>query len=974
MEVRILGPVEVERDGAAVALEAAKQRALVTVLALYAGHPVSLDVLVAALWGEEPPRTAAKTLQGDVSSLRRLLGAEQIVTTPTGYRLDVSREQVDVLHAEDLIRAAQECRRDDPQRACELAAAALDLWRGEPLVDLADSPLRSGHAARLEELRYAARAGRIDADLALGRHREVIPELRQLVADLPLREHLWADLILALYRADRQAEALAAYQELRCTLVDELGVEPSTTVQELECRILLHDPGLALTPPPPPHNLPAPVSSFVGRDVEVSRVQEALGGHRLVTLLGPGGVGKSRLAIEVATTLLTDTPDGAWWVDLASVGPGADLLDEMAGTLGVSPPMGVGLEAALVAHVRRRRLLVVLDNCEHVVASAAGLATWLLEAGSMVRVLTTSRVPLGLPGEQQWLVEPLRVPEPDDPELGSCDAVRLFRDRAAERSVHLRAAGELRDVAEICRAVDGLPLAIELTAARCARLGAAALRAEIADRDRLLHLPGPEIDRRHHSLQVTFDASYRLLDATPRRVFARLAVFPGDFGLAAGRAVACPELPDDAAADVLGVLVDSSLLAGLSDCSGEPRYRLLELLRAYAGTHLDREGAREDAQRRHAAHYRDLAVEGRDVEGTDASRFLTVLRREDHNVRVALDWYLARDETTDALALAGAVGRAWFVWGRLPAGRALLEDVLARSPGAPPELRARAWLRLAWPVALGGDVPGGLRACDEARAAFEAAGDPVGVGRALRDQAHVIVLGIGDTDAALPLYREAIRLLEDAGDPYQRAWAQIELAQALILADRYEPTSGAMLDEAEIVFEDRGDEVGLAHLYMDRMLAAVSLDDLDTWERMAVAELGHSRAAHDVTYEQISLVALGVLARRRGELDRSHLLLRRAADLAWESGNVIQLGIALQGVAASTAEDAPRRAARLWGAALAQGPSWPMFLRRYSETLAPVRRDLGEEFDRQVEAGRGMSAEESLALAYEVLAVRVPAF
>ncbi len=971
MHVRVLGPVEVEVAGERRVPEVARVRALLGALALRVGRTVSTDELIDALWGDDPPRSAAKTLQGHVSALRRVLGPDAIVTGPGGYALQIDPDDVDVASFERLVGTAREVAGPEPRRARDLYGDALALWRGQPLVDLADGPMRQGQLVRLEELRCAAIEGRIDAELRLGRHVEVLPELRRLVEEMPLREHLWEDLMIALYRDERQAEALDAYQELRRVLGDQLGIEPSTTLQELETAILLHDPALDETPQPPRHNIPSPLSSFVGRVQEIGQVEKCLNEHRLVTLLGPGGVGKSRLAIEAARRLLPNTTDGVWWVDLTGVSGPDVVLSHLASTLEVAPAPGVSLDAALEAHVRARSLLIVFDNCEHVHSSAAGLIKRVLEAGASVRVLATSRVPLGLPGEFQHRVEPMAVAGLDDDPLAA-DAVRLFIERAADRRVHIDDESELQAVAEICRALDGLPLAIELVAARSRVLTPIELRAQVDQPGRLLALEGADFDQRHRSLEVTFDASYDLLDSSAQRLFERLAVFAGDFDLAAVIAVGVFEPVTAEPAEVVGSLVDASLLE-CADLGEGRRFRLLELVKSYAGRRLDERGEREIVERRHAHHYRDLAVAaGEEVEGANASAWFDVLRREDHNVRQAMCWLLEHGESTDALAFAGAVGRAWYVRGDLAGCRRLLTELLDRSPEAPSRLRAMAHLRLGWPVFLGGDIEGGMAAVEAARTCSEEAGDSVGEARAVRDLAHMILLGTGDVERAMPLYRRAIALLGEAGERHQRAWAQIEMAQAVLLADRDEPGVAESLDDAEAVLVAVQDHTALAHLAMDRVFLAYRCGDLDGAESAATVQVGESRAVGDLVYEQIALIALGVVAAERGNGARSRPLLLRAVELAWETGNQLQLGIALQGVAAVTVNDDAARSAELWGAALALSPPYPLFLRRYGAMLAPGRAALGSRFDELVEEGRRLPAAAIVEVARTALGATPP--
>ena len=485
MEVGILGPVDITEGEAHLTVEAPKERALVATLALNVGTPVPPAVLITALWGDDPPATAEKTLQSHVSKLRRHLGTEVIVSEPSGYVLQVDPGSVDAHRFEELLDAGGDALRDgDARTALRLLSECRALWRGEPLTDLADGAFRLGQATRLAELRLLAAERRIEAELVLGHHRETVGELEALVAEHPFREALWGQLMLALYRSGRQADALRRFQRLRRVLADELGIEPSAPIVRLESQILRQDPQLDLQPPPPPHNLPAVISSFVGRTDDVRQVAKAVGEHRLVTLVGPGGVGKTRLALEAAREVVDSYGDGVWWIDLAAVRDPAAVPLQVATVLGATPAPGTPVLDRLASFVRVRELLLVVDNCEHLTEAVAELVTRVLEAGPDVVVLATSRAPLHLPGEFRRPVEPLELPPPETTgrDLALFDSVRLFSDRAFDRAALPVDVEGLVTVGEICRHLDGIPLAIELAAARFSVLGPTELLERLSHR------------------------------------------------------------------------------------------------------------------------------------------------------------------------------------------------------------------------------------------------------------------------------------------------------------------------------------------------------------------------------------------------------------------------------------------------------------------------------------------------------------
>ncbi|MCB1018102.1 MAG: winged helix-turn-helix domain-containing protein, partial [Acidimicrobiales bacterium] len=465
MEVAILGPLLLDREGGRIEIATPKERALLELLAARVGSLVGVGTLIEALWGEAPPASAIRTRHSHVSRLRRSLPAGVIATVPGGYRLDLPAEGVDAERLARLVASGRQALAGgDPRAARRHLREGLDLWRGDPLPDLVDTPLRSGLVARMEELRRSAEELRVDAELTLGRHAEVVGDVEVLVAEQPLREHRWAQLALALHRAGRRAEALDALQRARRRLREEHGLDPGAELRELEARVLRDDPALAPPDPLPPRSLPTPLTSFVGRDREVITVAKLLDEHRLVTLLGPGGVGKSRLALRVAgASGERRWPDGVWWVDLHPVHDRGGLTAALVRALEVTVPPGTSPRDALARFLRHRRLLLLLDGAERAVDVVAPVVGDLLVAAPGVGVLVTSRVPLGGPGEQRHRVPPLDLPG-SAAELSDSEAGRLVLDRLAERGLDGGTPEERERLARLCRRVDGLPLALELVA------------------------------------------------------------------------------------------------------------------------------------------------------------------------------------------------------------------------------------------------------------------------------------------------------------------------------------------------------------------------------------------------------------------------------------------------------------------------------------------------------------------------------
>src|SRR5712691_10905835 len=473
----LLGPLSVSRDGEPATIGGQKPRALLAVLLLEPNRVVSRDQLIDALWGEAPPDTARNTIQVYVSQLRKLLPDRMLETAPPGYRLIVDPETVDLFR---FVRLCEEGRTrladGDATGAAETLRAALALWRGAPLEDLPSEPFAHAEIARLEELRLAALEDRIDADLALARHGQLVPELERLVVEEPLRERPRAQLMLALYRTGRQADALAVYQRARKTLVDELGIEPGESLRKLERAILAQDPSLSVTATAstaPPRRIPTPPYPLLGREHELAALTELVGrdGTRLVTLTGPGGIGKTRLALELASRLAPDFPDGAAVALLASLQDPALVARTILEALEL-PESGRDPEEALIGTLSGSRLLLLIDNFEQVIAAAPTVAR-LLAAAPGVRVVVTSRAPLHVAAEHEYTVPPLA----DD------EAAELFvtRAQAANPSFALSEQNAAA-VAELCARLGGLPLAIELAAARSKLLPPVALLARLGNR------------------------------------------------------------------------------------------------------------------------------------------------------------------------------------------------------------------------------------------------------------------------------------------------------------------------------------------------------------------------------------------------------------------------------------------------------------------------------------------------------------
>lgn len=726
MRFRILGATEVyAADGRRLAVGGARLRALLVLLLLDADRVVGVQRLIHGLYGDRPPARAGNALQSQVSRLRRLLAdgtgsGPPLEFHPAGYRLAVDPQEVDVHR---FTRLADEGRRalasGDRRRAVELLRAALSLWRGEPLADVREAPFAPAQAARLDELRLGAIEDRIEAELGLGGSGPAIGELRDLVAAYPLRERLRGQLMRALHAAGRRAEALAVFAEGRRLLADELGVDPSPELAALHLALLRAHPasdggspasgGPGVPPPPGPGTpppagvgLPVQLSSFVGREDELARVERLLGEARLVTLHGPGGVGKTRLAVEAAGR----HPGEVRLVELAALAGGADVAQAVLAALhlrdaGLRAPGGAP-EAAdrLVAALADRRLLLVLDNCEHVVAEAARLAARLLAACPGVRILATSREPLGITGEVMCPVRGLAVPGADVTPARAREyaAVRLFADRAADVVPGFAVDDDnVAAVLRICRTLDGLPLAIELAAARLRALPVAELAARLDDRFRLLNRGSRVAAPRHQTLRAVVRWSWELLDDAECRLARRLTVFAGGGTLDAIERV-CGPLAGADVLDVLTALVDKSLVEAVGG-----RYRMLETIRAFGAERLVEAGEVEPLRRAHAAYFLDLARDAdRGLRGADQLTWLRRLDAERDNLHLAVHHAIAGGDVGTALRLVAALSFYWWLRGLRGEGAALAGQLVARLGSDPPPGLVEEYALCVLQASLGG--------------------------------------------------------------------------------------------------------------------------------------------------------------------------------------------------------------------------------------------------------------------------------
>jgi predicted ATPase/DNA-binding SARP family transcriptional activator len=840
VEFRILGPLEVVDRGEPVAVGGPKPRALLAALLLTPGTVVSTDRLVMAVWGADPPRDAVGALRAYVSRLRAVL-PERLRWRAPGYALDVADGELDAAEFHRLTGLARErAAVGDHRAAVDLLDTALGLWRGEPLdeFDAADID-RDGRLAHLVDLRLAAVEERAAGLLALGRGRAVVGELAALVERHPDRETLAALLMHALYASGRQADALAVYQDLRRRLVEELGVEPSDATRALHRRVLEQDPTLAPVETDRPTNLPRRGTALVGREQAIDAVAEALRSAPLVTLVGVGGVGKTRLAIEVAGRERDRFADGAWLAELAPLADGGSVAPAVAAALQMQQRHATTIEQTVVEYFATRSLLLVLDNCEHVLDAAAGLVQRIVAECPGVVVLATSREPLGVDGEQVWPVPPLPPP----------DAATLFVLRARATRPDFDPDGGA--VAEICRRLDGLPLGIELAAARTRAMSAAEI-AERLDDGHLLARAARTAQPRHQSIAAAIDWSYRLLDEPEQRLFARMSVFAGGADLAALHAVCGePGTTPSGTLDRVAALVDKSMVVAVEH-AGVTRYRMLETLRAYARERDDGTG------RRHAEYFVGLAeAAARGVQGVDERAWIEATLPNVDNLRAAFELAFAERDVDLALRLVAALPELTHVRGMYEADEWAQRSLDLADPGHP-----------LFAAAVGTAARGAWGVGDFARADALAALAPgcllgAGAGRSGHpaDVAADVALYRGDVAAAEAHYTSEVERARREGDRIRLVWTLYYVA--ICRAVRRVPEAGvAAAQEALAVARETGNPSALSmgHYALGLVLkkshpdqALALLDEAARlaaevqnfwWEGIALMEAAATRAVH----------------------------------------------------------------------------------------------------------------------------------
>ncbi len=979
----MLGPLEVAEGGRTARLGPPRQRAVVAMLALAAPDVVSTDHLIDGLWGTQPPKNPLGALQVYVHEVRKALrdlddrgdhqrGRRLIERVPPGYRLTVPADRTDVGRFATLQQRARDERlRDDPAAAAATLDEALGLWRGAALADVRDAPFAEPVAVRLDELHVLAQEDSYDVRLALGQHAALVADLEQAVLGHPMRERLWGQLMTALYRCHRQADALATYAQARDRLAEELGIDPGQALRQLELAILRQDPALAAPQPPlqtshgtsetalverattkiamvaprGPARLPRPTTPTFGRDGLVTQIRAALSDRqvRSLTLTGPGGSGKSRVAVVAAAAVADDTEDRVVYLTATERTHAAQLSREL--TLALT---GTDDDAALAG--LDVPTLVVLDNLESI-PDGARLVHDLVERTSRLTVLATSRLPLRLRAERDIPVPPLDVPpEGAAPnEVTAAPAVQMFVERATAVAPDFRLTGHLDDVADLCRYLDGLPLAIELAAAHARLLTPGQIRAALDADLGLLTGHASDLPERQQTLTATVEWSYDRLDPDARTVADRLSLFERGFTVEAVEAV-CEDVPN--VLDALAQIVEARLIRPV-DSRVEVRFVVLGTVRAYARNRLQQQ---EDVDACRAALAHHVLDRARDWAGQlDGPEGATVVGRFDDSaadVDAVLDWAVDTGRTDLAIELATGVTDLWIAAGRLTDGLRRARQLLG-APGL--SVAQQADLRL-----TAGKLTYHLTdwdsAAEQLRAALELPDIDPATETTARCHLGAALVVSGAADEGATLASAALEEAERLGSYPTVAIALSALAIARAVAGDLDGER-SYYERRLAVVSDRGDVARLADTL--NTLAEIALDQADAVKARAYASESVLIAGSALTPEaRDATITLARAAAVEGDRETTAAHLRAALGLADRTGQSLALAQCLRVggcLAALTGE--PASAVRAFAAAqqVSASPSGtdePIevdLAARLSEARAAVGED---EFAREWELGR----------------------
>ncbi|GAA2592758.1 BTAD domain-containing putative transcriptional regulator [Winogradskya consettensis] len=912
-----------------------KVRGLLAALLLAGGRVVSIDRLADELWGARLPANPDRALHTKVWQLRQALEKAEpgagvlVVARRPGYLLAAEPDMVDAHRFAVLRESAR--RSADPRERATLLTEALGLWRGDVLGDFADRDFAAAVVTRLEEQRLDAVESRAEALLELGEHAELTGELAEIVHRHPLRERLRGAYIRALYRSGRQSEALRNFDELRVLLAEQLGVDPGPELDALRQAILEQRPELSPATPAslavpsvarPRTNLPAQLTELIGRDRAGEQVRGLLASSRLVTLGGIGGVGKTRLALAVAAAVAPAYADGVWLVELGRLGPASpseapdgSVVELVAQVLGVRDALSTpdlppeprhagreGLAGRLVDAVHAKRMLLVLDNCEHVVWPAAQLAEMLLKAAPELHILATSREPLGVTGERMFPLAPLDLPAAGTPvdaaTLARSSAVALFVARTSEVVPGFTLDdSKAAAVHTICSRLDGIPFALELAATRVRTLGVQEVADRLDDRFRLLTTGARDAPRRHQTLRATIDWSWDLLSDAERVILRRVSVTRGGCSLAAIESICADEQVDhDDVVDIVARLVDRSLIA-MTDGPAGARYHLLESVHAYSAERLAEAGETVSIQRQHLRYFVDFAERAHGfLHGPQQQDWLARLDAELANMRCGLEYAVQLGAATSALRLVNASAWYWFLRGRLGEANRAIAAALAIEPGTTSVERVRATAWYAGFALRAGDRSYSLARCEAALREFETVDDAPGAALASWFLGYAQT-GFGEHPASAELANRSLAEFTRRGDRWGMAVALGTLATLAVLqGDLAAVESHGKRSVA--LFEALGDGWGLLHATGPLAQLAEARGDYERAADLHRAGLLRAQQGGLWTEVSVKLSGLGRIALLTGDYVCAGELhadaARLAADLGYTFGvQFAEVGLAL---------------------------------------------------------------------------------
>jgi predicted ATPase/DNA-binding SARP family transcriptional activator len=908
LSIGVLGAMALSDGGRALPVPPPMPRAVLGLLALRPGSAVPVNEVIDCLWGDAPPESARNIVQVYVSSLRKMLGRGVVTSGPGGYGLDAA-VRVDAAEFEHAVRAGSPAA-GDPAAVADALGRALGLWRGEPLADVA-APFAEVQRTRLTELRLSAVEAWAGASLACGRPDELVPELEGWVARYPLREVLWAQLITALDRSGRQADALAAYQRVRALLRDELGADPGEQVQRAHQEVLARTRSAAGRLPPQAA-VPAPGSALVGRENELTGIRALLGrpGVRLVTVLGPGGVGKTRLAVDVARLEAEARrlhADGVAWVPLASLTQPETLPAAIAHALGIGEEPGRDAAESLLAGLRQRRILLVLDNLEHLLPEAAGLLARLMEACPGLALLVTSRIAARVAGEHRFVLDPLPVRGTDHGGLDG-DAVVLLVERAEAACPGW--AGDLparRCAAGLAADLEGLPLALELAAARASLLGPCALRERLRGRLAALNAAATGTEARHRSLHAAITWSYELLPAAARQVLGQLAVFRGTIALDAAAAVT--GLGEDELLDQLTILIDASLLRSLHD--DPPSFRFLETIRVFAAGRLARDAGEAETQARHADFFQALGESAAPhLWQPRQQAWFDRLEREHDNLRAAVQFWLGHGQPGSALRLATSLAPFWEARGYLQEGLSWLSQALAAARDAGPASRGWAMFYASRLAGQRGEKQQASTLLQDSLPLFRQGADMRGEIFALSHLGNAAA-SQGQMPEALSLGLQSVERARELADPWYLAMALNNYGYSRMMSGNADQVTEQLLTESLRLRRGLDEQRGVGFTLSSLAELQLLRGDLDA-AAATVEEMRILAAA--LTHAELTCITLnlhGFLHLARGDTPQAEQRFRESLRRSCAMGFQLETAEAVLGLAEAAAQQHdPARALR----------------------------------------------------------------